>query len=382
MKRFLTLILLFALIALLAGCGTTVHVRHLVPGEVDLSGSRNLAIASTSSYRFSYGRPVSPWVSGLQETDFTLSSGFDANLPDRVAAMATHNLVSAIQGKQYFSLLSPDATDAYLSLSKAGEDSMKLLREKGFEILMESEISYMDVTERVEGVDRREFVTNSSGTSSEQVTKREYYLVQEATLGLSYMISSFQTGRIMVSDSITDKEEKRTRIGIRYYQEDGTYRDERDYNSGFSPSFDSLFQNILERITERVAIQLAPSWETEHFALMKNKPKVPSLELAYDLAKQGEYRRSYEQFLETWKETQHLGSGYNAALMLAGLGELQDAVELMNKVYNLHGDTRSHDTLLILQEALSQDALAQKQISGEIADDGQGVVMTQYMTME
>ncbi|MGE4453407.1 MAG: hypothetical protein AB7D92_02640 [Sphaerochaeta sp.] len=382
MKRLLSLVLLCVLLVILSGCGTTVHVRHLVPGEVDLSGSRNLAIASTSSYRFSYGRPVSPWVSGLQETDFTLSSGFDADIPDRVAAMASQYLISAIEDKQYFTLLSPDATDAYLSLSKAGEDSVRLLTEKGFSILMTSEISYMDVTERVEGVDRREFVTNSSGLSSEQVTKREYYLVQEATLGLSYMISNLKTGRVLVSDSSTDKEEKRTRIGIRYYQDDGTYRDERDYTSGFSPSFDSLFQNILERITERVAIQLAPSWQTEHFSLMKNKPKVPSLEMAYDLAKQGEYHRAYEQFLKTWMEDQHLGSGYNASLMLAGLGKLQEAVDLMNQVYNLHGDTRSHDTLLILQEALSQDAQAQKQISGEISDDGQGVVMTQYMIME
>jgi hypothetical protein len=54
----------------------------------------------------------------------------------------------------------------------------------------------------------------------------------------------------------------------------------------------------------------------------------------------------------------------------------------MNEVYNSTGDERVHDTLLILQQALSQDQLAQRQISGDSVDDGQGVTMTQYMVME
>jgi len=115
---------------------------------------------------------------------------------------------------------------------------------------------------------------------------------------------------------------------------------------------------------------------------MKNKEKLASAEIAHEFAKDGEYRRAYQQFLSIWQQSRQLSSGYNASLMLATLGELQASVDLMNEVYNSTGDERVHDTLLILQQALSQDQLAQRQISDDSVDDGQGVTMTQYMVME
>ncbi len=382
MKRLAPVLLVLIFVLVLSGCATSVRVRHMVPGEVDLQGGRSLAVSSTSLYRFPYGRPVSPWVSGLHETDFTLSTGYDPDLSERVASLATRKIVQAVSDTRYFSILAPEATDAYLSLSKAGEDSIRLMRDKGFDLLMSSEISYMDMEERVEGIDRREFVTDSSGVSSEQVTKREYYLVQEATLGLSYTITSLQDGRILASDSFTDKEEEQTKIGTRYYAPDGSYRDERNYSSGLAPSFDSLFSQIIERATDKMALHLAPSWETRYLSLMKNKEKLASADTAHQFAKDGEYQRAYQQFLSVWQQTRQLSSGYNASLMLAALGNLQASVDLMNDVYNSTGDKRAHDTLLILQQALSQDQLAKRQITGDSVDDGQGVTMTQYMVME
>nr|WP_319472408.1 hypothetical protein [uncultured Sphaerochaeta sp.] len=383
MKRLVPVFLVLFFILVLSGCATSVRVRHMVPGEVDLNGSRSLAVSSTSMYRFPYGRPLSPWVSGLHETDFTLSTGYDPNLSERIATLATREIVKAVSDTRYFSILAPEATDAYLSLSKVGEDSVRLMREKGFDLLLNSEISYMDMEERVEGIDRREFVTDSSGISSDQVTKREYYLIQEATLGLSYTITSLQDGRILASKSFTDKEEEQTKIGTRYYATDGSsYRDERNYSSGLAPSFDSLFFQIIERATDKMALYLAPSWETQYLSLMKNKEKLSAADMAHQFAKDGEYQRAYQQFLSIWQQARHLSSGYNASLMLAALGELQGSVDLMNDVYNSTGDKRAHDTLLILQQALSQDQLAQQQISGDPVDDGQGVTMTQYMVME
>ncbi|MFA6695959.1 MAG: hypothetical protein WCR85_04965, partial [Sphaerochaeta sp.] len=149
MKRLAPVFLVLVFVLVLSGCATSVRVRHMVPGEVDLQGGRSLAVSSTSMYRFPYGRPVSPWVSGLQETDFTLSTGYDPNLSERVASLATRKIVQAVSDTRYFSILAPEATDAYLSLSKAGEDSIRLMRDKGFDLLMSSEISYMDMEERV-----------------------------------------------------------------------------------------------------------------------------------------------------------------------------------------------------------------------------------------
>ncbi|HBO35147.1 MAG TPA: hypothetical protein DD633_00885, partial [Sphaerochaeta sp.] len=117
-----------SMVVFLTSCATSITVRHLVPGEVDLSAARNIAVASTSPYTFPYGRPLSPWISGLSETDFTLSSGYDANLASSVAASASRMLLDAVQSTAYFTVLSPEVTDAYMTLSKVGENTFAMLK--------------------------------------------------------------------------------------------------------------------------------------------------------------------------------------------------------------------------------------------------------------
>ncbi len=382
MKRVGLGIILIILITTLMGCATSVSVRHLVPGQVDLTDARNLALSSTAAYKFSFGRPLSPWVSGLQGTDFTLSSGYDYGLSDDVASLATRKIASAVSNTQYFNTLDPEVTDAYLKLSKAGDDGKAMMFSKGYDALLSSEITYMDVEERIEGEDIKEFVANSSGGSTELVARRDYYLIQEATLSLSYKITSLSGNQLLASHSYTDKKVSRLRVGSRYYASDGSFQDERTYSRGFAPSFLPLFSDILDNMTEKMSTELAPSWETVRLHLMANKPKNSQAELALEYAKDRQYQVAYNQYLSIWNQSGHVSSGYNAALMLAGLGDLEGSVNLMNEVYNQSNNKKAYSTLLVLQEALSQDKMAQRQINGELVDDGQGVTMTQYMVVE
>ncbi|NCC65620.1 MAG: hypothetical protein EOM15_13300, partial [Spirochaetia bacterium] len=147
---------------LLTSCATTIEVRHLVPGEVDLCSARNIAMSSTVPYRFSFGRPVSPWISGLQETDFTLSSGYDSQLPKEVGQLTEQMLLSAVQSTGYFTTLPPLVTDAYLKLGVMGENAKQMLANKGIQAVMQSEVKYMDIDESVVGRDIRSFVTDAA----------------------------------------------------------------------------------------------------------------------------------------------------------------------------------------------------------------------------
>ncbi|WP_298503968.1 hypothetical protein, partial [uncultured Sphaerochaeta sp.] len=358
---------------------------------VDLSAARNIAVASTSPYTFPYGRPLSPWISGLSETDFTLSSGYDANLASSVAASASRMLLDAVQSTAYFTVLSPEVTDAYMTLSKVGENTFAMLKSKGMQALLSSTISYMDVDEQVVGRDVKTFVTEDVGPapavnikSYEKVTSREYFLVQKATLTLTYTISDLSSGAILLSRSFTGKEDQETKIGVRTYDAGapGGYRDERRYTSGYAPSFKPMFEKILRSFSATISKQLAPSWQTKRLTLMSNKPKLEAAKDAYKLAERGSYEAAYRQFLSLYQMNGHIASGYNAALLLEAMGRFAEAVDLMNDVYNRSGSRQAYAALLDMQEAKSQSEKAQRQISGESALDGQGVMMMQYVVME
>ncbi|ADY13783.1 hypothetical protein [Sphaerochaeta globosa] len=391
--KILSKVLIVALtVVFLTSCATSITVRHLVPGEVDLSVSRNIAIASTVPFKFPYGRPLSPWISGLSETDFTLSSGYDANLPSSIANTSTRMLLDAAQSTSYFTILTPDVTDAYLSLSKVGENSSAMLKSKGVQALLSSNISYMDVEEEVVGRDVKTYVTEdidpsptvTTMKSYEKVTSREYFLVQKATLTLTYTVYDLVNNRILLTRSFTGKEDQETKIGIRTYDAGapGGYRDERRYSSGFAPSFKPLFEKVLRSFSSTISKQLAPSWQTKRLTLMSNKPKLEAAKSAYTLTERGSYEQAYRQFLSLYELSGHIASGYNAALLLEALNRLPEAVDLMNDVFNRSGSQQAYTALLRMQEAKSQSEKAQRQISGESAQDGQGVMMMQYVVME
>lgn len=392
MKILSKVLIVVLTVMFLTSCATSITVRHLVPGEVDLSVSRNIAIASTSPYKFPYGRPLSPWISGLSETDFTLSSGYDANLPSSIANTSTRMLIDAAQSTSYFTILPPDVTDAYLSLSKVGENSSAMLKSKGVQALLSSNISYMDVEEEVVGRDVKTYVTEdidpsptvTTMKSYEKVTSREYFLVQKATLTLTYTVYDLVNDRILLTRSFTGKEDQETKIGIRIYDAGATggYRDERRYSSGFAPSFKPLVEKVLRSFSSTISKQLAPSWQTKRLTLMSNKPKLEAAKSAYTLTERGSYDQAYRQFLSLYELSGHIASGYNAALLLEALNRLPEAVDLMNDVFNRSGSQQAYTALLRMQEAKSQSEKAQRQISGESAQDGQGVMMMQYVVME
>ena len=105
-------------IFVLASCTTSIKVRHLVPSDVDVSNHRNIAIASTEMYVNPRGGMLPPWIKGSSETSFTLSSGYNSNLNAKVAEASTAYLTEALVATDYFTILPPETTDAYLIVGK------------------------------------------------------------------------------------------------------------------------------------------------------------------------------------------------------------------------------------------------------------------------
>lgn len=381
-----------------SSCATSIKVRHLVPSAVDVSNHRNIAIASTEMYTFPRAGMLSPWIKGVSDTTFTLSSGFNANLNAKVAEASTAYLVDAMVNTNYFTVLPHETTDAYLILGKSGKNAYDMLREQGVEALLQSAITYMNSEEQIVGRDVKEWVTEDPAPkipepgdplyvpkpiSYEKVTGRSLYLEQQATVTFTYTLVDLQTNRILATNSFTSQKSKETYLGKTIFGAGDGGRDvyERSYSSGFAPSFFPLFDSMVRGIPSQIAKQLAPSWTESRITLMANKPKA-DVGPAYKMAEQGDLEQAFELFFPIWEQRSHLPSGYNAALLLEGMGQYGEALSLMNQVYNKSGDSKSHAQLIRLKKVSSQQNEAMKQIDGNTGIVDGHVIKTQILTME
>ncbi|NMA22911.1 MAG: hypothetical protein GX938_05320, partial [Spirochaetales bacterium] len=393
---------------------TSVQVRHLVLAEVDLGGRRDLAIASAAVGPTIKG--PRPWVEGLDETSFSLATGWQADLPNRVGQQATTRIVDALMHTGHFSIVGPQGTDVQMQLICAGADGCSALVGRGVTALMITNIPYIDATEHVVGRDvlgqmaKTFTIKDEDGdeitlvTTSNEVVAREYYLVQRVTMTLTYTIHDTTDGQILVSRTFTDAAEAETLIGRRLYSESNEnssapaagslvgrrvsggdnmgYRDERIYLMRSAPSLLTLFDGLIGEMTAKIATQLAPTWRSSTVALMDIKPKSQESKAAEHAASKGEYRRAFDFYSLLWQREHLLGAGYNAAILLEAMGDLDQALSLMDEVYRFSSSVQAYTALLRIQEAKSQHEKAERQISGEIVDDGQSVMMTQYMIAE
>lgn len=389
-------LLLTAVLA--SSCATTVNVRHLVPAEVNLAGRREIAI-STATLPDTIRRP-SPWIDGLQETSFSLYSGWEGDIPTTVTTLATNHITEDLSSTGYFTVLGSRQTDGYMAQICSGKDGCSSLKAMGIQALMVLDIPYIEATEQIIGRDHYEQATKNLElenpnkdlpgqpktilvpTTFNELKGREYYLVQKATLTLTYTLYDTGDGTVIASRTFTDSSERETKIGTRTYGADlKTYRDERSYFSNLAPSFAPLFESIVETMGDRIALQLAPSWKSSRVSLLDVKPKSAIVKEAEKAVKQGEYQQAYLIYHGLWQQ-HSFAAGYNAALLLEGMGKLDEALSMMDEVYRQSGSERSHTALLRIQEAKSLHDKAERQITGEIDDDGQGVLLTQYMVAE
>lgn len=390
-KRTVLGLFCLSMVLVLTSCTTSIKVRHLIPSAVDVSNHRNIAIASTEMYNFPRGSTLPPWVKGSGDSSFSLSSGFDSNLNAKIVEASTAYIVDAMVKTDYFTVVPPESTDAYLTLGKNGSNAYSMMIEQGVQALLKSSITYMNCEEQIIGRDIKEWVPGNAdltdptpkNISYEKVIGRSFYLEQQATVTFTYTLIDLVSNRILATDSFTSQQTSEICLGKTIFGIGENSRDihERCYASGFAPSFFPLFDAMIKKIPSEVAMQLAPSWAESSVTLMPNKPK-SDVAHAYKLAESNNLREAYSVFFQTWQQQAHLPSGYNAALLLEGMGLYSEALELMNQVYNKTGDAKSLSQLIRLKEVSSQQDEALKQIEGttELVD-GQ-VVKTQILTVE
>ncbi|MCH3907563.1 MAG: hypothetical protein LKE39_02400 [Sphaerochaeta sp.] len=368
--------LVLALVVMLASCQSTVTVRHLVPAGVNMGSYRTIAVASTSlsAPALNY---YPTWSINFDDFGYRLSTGYERNAAKNAAELATKTFTSTLQSSGFFTVLPPEQTDKYLAL---GDDGVALLKQKGVKAIVTSSISYLDLDERPFTEDIVENQLDPTTKKNKQVvTGKKYYVSQRVTLTFSYLVRDIESGTILASNSFTDRRSRDTEIARRVYR-GSSFVDERRYAFAYAPSVTSMISSILDAFQNKIAQQLMPTWKYTTLALMPNKPKEANVQDAYRMADAGQVEQAYALFRAQWDATGHLPSGYNAALMQEAMGNLSDALTLMNQVASRTGDVKASAAVHRMLAAQKAQQEAHNQINGTTSVGESKVTTTQIIT--
>ena len=81
------------------------------------------------------------------------------------------------------------------------------------------------------------------------------------------------------------------------------------------------------------------------------------------LAKDGYLRDSYNIFLKIYNDTNYFEAGYNAAMILMAMGQLNESESLMNNVYENTGNIKALEALSDIENEINQAKRLEKQIN-------------------
>ncbi len=361
-KPRIAVVLLLALAILLsaAGCSTSIALRTLVPAEVNVSGYKTIAVQSTA-YNYSpsdlwwryFFIPIRGNVEERYINDLAKFSLFDASTSSNVAKYASGNLVKAID-KGYFDIKSPNLTDSLITVGKSLGTVRQTLMDNGVDALLTSNISYMNYDEFIESE------PVYSKDDSKTVIGYRFYLNQSATISLTYSVIDVENNVIIGNDTLTRSSGTfRTQIGhtndAKEFVSDRNYFELRHA----SDIFDDLIDGFVDDITRK----LTPHYVTSYFGLMDNKPKVKSLEIAYDYVKSENYRTALDLFVAEYNRSGHVAAGYNAAILYYTLGQYEEAFSMTKDVYEKSGNSQALDLYYRLKDVREKQEAARDQMN-------------------
>ncbi len=326
-------------------CSTTVTTQYMVPSKVDMSDYRNLAIATVSSYPFRPFELPNPVVRDLSGTSpVRVYSGFTVNTERSMSEYLTKIIVSQAYDTDYFTILSPSVTDAFVNRPS-------MLYEQGYDALLTVYTTDVDVEEYIYAKEVEVVIPNQDPEGEPSVEKRLFhYLQQNVTIEFTYDLKDTRTGRLIDTDTYRDTISETTKIEF-----DGD-------TLIFAPQLRSSFYSIASDFGHSVIDKYVPRSVSRSFSLLKNSPKNRNAEKGYEAVKEGNLVEALAIFEKEWNRRKHIPSAYNAALIHEALGDRDEGIDLLEKAIKKTGNTKLQSLLRSMQERADMTEEAQKQL--------------------
>lgn len=347
MRRLLSSVILLVLLFAVS-CSTTVSIPYIQPSVIDMGGYRNLAVASAVPYRGFV--PYTGWIPGrdIYASRFHIRTGYSYSVVSGVAEYATEELYSTLLNSGFFNLLSPSRTDAILDRGSYGYDISEEFRALGYDAVLIPRIDNMSVDEYIYSEPYEEWWTDSEGRRHRSI-EYEYYYRQTASITYTLTLIDTETGSIVTRRTFTDSRYRENSFDPIWSRLD-------------DPGY--LFRRMLSSFNEGILRQFVPRTRVYDVTLMNNKPKNESAEIAYKYAKDGNTASALAVFQDVWESSQHLPSGYNAALFIASQGKYDEALDLLLEIQNLYSDEKVRSLYRDIMTIRSRNEEGVGQITG------------------
>lgn len=377
MKNKLLLVLI-ALLLLLTSCATVVSIPYMKSSNVDMSRYRNIALASAVPYKGGYMDVVSYMRAyDFESSYYPVYSSYSRQLPQNVADYATDAVVTALSKNGYYSILSPSETDTIIMLSKIGMSSSNKFAEYGVDAVIIPSIDDMKVDEYSKVyIDSYKDAKDPKTGQVVKVPHYTYAYYQRVSVTLSLTVVDTKTERIVAKRSYSNSNP--TYIEYTY----------TPYGQGYVLPYSSVnnpyssFKSIINDFKGAIISDFIPTRRYYNTELLANKPKVKSLESAYQAAEEGSFELAYNGFIEEWNRSGHINAAYNAALMKAGLGDIDSAIAVLENVMKSvsSGDINYLYNKLVGYKA--EDEKAKAQLMSTSSDSASGSSQSIYSIYE
>lgn len=301
---------LLLLVIVLAGCATSVTVTIERPAELDLNGAKSVGLlpfqAETSS---STGGSKDSYIIIMDFFGFN-DYFYDQDEEDRqqLADLLTRKIQEQLSNSQYLDLIdSRSVQTAVSSGSRAPCD-----------VYLTGAITEFDTY--------IETVIRTRNYAEGKVNVTCYYRV--LTAEIMYQVVDAQTNRV---------------ISLKTVPIELQSRETEDYD--MVDSAYSLGRPAFEDVVDTIMMQLQPYTVTKTLSLLSDPHKDPEMKYADEIVNQGEVEYGQSLFEDIYVRYGYMEAGYNAAILLEALGDLEGARNLMQEVYDIFKDTRAKKAL-------------------------------------
>lgn len=336
---FKTSIILFftSIFFLLASCATTVNVRLTRPAKLDLNGAKTIAVLpiAPSSYYKEYDVSTgvgTRFVRNMFYQIFEVQDPNEQQAIDKLQYLIEHGLIES----PYIELVSSDAVKRALNTGALNPA----------DVYLTGEVTYFDVTDRRS--EERKLVKEARGKEKAEYAMVTYWQ-REVVFNVKYQIVDSTTEKVISYDE---------------YRCNGT---SSKYGAKHSlPSAYSLIESDIQDAARSILHSLQPYSVIKSIKLLECKTKDKALKermkKADELAESSKIEKASQEFQKIYKETGLIEAGYNAAILQEALGNLSEAENMMNDLYERTSDSRVEKGLSDIRYEISQANRLQKQI--------------------
>lgn len=337
MKRniLLSIILLF----LLANCTTTVSMNTLVPSEINLGPNQVIAVAPTEYKKtYRYPRRIPVYVEEnipVPKELKNLSSFEGLDTESNVARYASRTIYEAL-AEGVYTIVDLNAVSRY----------------QGATLLLNSSVDAMIYDE---------FITAKEVKEKDGSSYYLYYLVQKASISISYVLQDARTRKAVDANVYSGKFPS-------YDYEHETLIAKMDSNKKVTlytdsvSSAETIYKSIIARFKNEIRNRLVPHYETLRFNLLSGDRDSGYSDIN-KLVEEGYMSIAFDKYYDIYNKTGDVVAAYNCSVLYYAMGYQSEAIQFAKDVYTKTYNTELGKLLQRMQLAYNSEQDAIKQVT-------------------